>query len=577
VALTTFSDLVGEAREKVKADAERAFQELAIRTQDLGHSAVGGKKAAKSYVLDPKSLAEGGTGAEAYADAVATYLGLLLSRFSDRNNTICTWDSGPSGTKASTGGSARTASIRNAFSRQALPMSWDFAEAGVFSDSGGGFDSAMKWLAPTIEYAPASAPSVIQQVNAAGRIPQDGVVISSDPPYYDNIGYADLSDFFYVWARRSLKEVWPGNLQTVLVPKKDELVATPYRHEGKEAAERFFEEGIGLAIKNMRQASILDAPLAIYYAFKQSEAAKDGVSSTGWATFLQGVFDAGLVIDGTWPMRSELSNRMIASGTNALASSIVLVCRKRPADAPITTRAAFLAALKRELPAALKLLQAGNIAPVDLAQASIGPGMGIFTRHAKVLEADDTPMTVKTALQLINQALDDYLSEQESEYDAETRYAITWFDTHGMAAAGYGDAETLAKARNVSVSGVAEAGVLESKAGKVRLKKRSELPIDWNPLTDDRLTVWECAQHLIRVLEADGEAAAAALLARLGSRADATRDLAYRLYQICERKKWAEEARAYNGLVVAWPELQKLSQQQPSSAAPQEPAEADLI
>jgi putative DNA methylase len=256
---------------------------------------------------------------------------------------------------------------------------------------------------------------------------------------------------------------------------------------------------------------------------------------------------------------------------NALASSIVLVCRKRPADAPVTTRAAFLAALKRELPAALHLLQAGNIAPVDLAQASIGPGMGIFTRHARVLEADDSAMTVKTALQLINQALDDYLSEQESEYDAETRYAITWFETHGLEPAAYGEAETLAKARNVSVSGVRDSGFIESKAGKVRLKKRTELPADWTPDEDKKLTVWECAQHLIRVLEAGGESAAAALLARLGSRADATRDLAYRLYQICERKKWAEEARAYNGLVVAWPELQKLAAQ---SAAPEPRAPA---
>jgi putative DNA methylase len=351
----------------------------------------------------------------------------------------------------------------------------------------------------------------------------------------------------------------PNLFQTLLVPKSEELVATPYRHGGKEAAEQFFEVGIKRALQNITNSSDDSAPAAIYYAFKQSERAQNGMLSTGWASFLQGMFDAGLMIDGTWPMRTEQPHGLRVLSTNALASSIVLVCRKRPADAPITTRAAFLAALKRELPAALQLLQAGNIAPVDLAQASIGPGMGIFTRYSKVLEADDNPMSVKTALQLINAALDDYLSEQESEYDAETRYAITWFETYGMEPGAYGEAETLAKARNVSVSGVRDSGLIESKGGKVRLKKRAELPADWQPEDDATPTVWECAQQLIRVLESDGEGAVAALLAKLGPRADATRDLAYRLYQICERKKWAEEGRAYNGLVVAWPELQKLA------------------
>ncbi len=455
-------------------------------------------------------------------------------------------------------------------------MAWDFAEANSLAGAGGGVDQVLNKISLAIEAASCTSIGKIYQAGAGSTQPFENIILSSDPPYYDNIGYADLSDFFYVWSRKPLKGVWPTLFSTVLVPKSEELVATPYRHGGKQAAEQFFEKGMTQALKRMAQASTPIAPLAIYYAFRQSETVDDGVSSTGWATFLQSLFDAGLTIDGTWPVRTEGSGRMIGQGTNALASSIVLVCRKRPDDAAMTTRAAFLSALKRELPAALKLLQAGNIAPVDLAQASIGPGMGIFTRHAKVLEADDSSMTVKTALQLINQALDDYLSEQESEYDADTRYAVTWFETHGMESAPFGDAETLAKARNVAVTRVAEAGLLESKGGKVRLLRRSEMPTTWDPLTDSNPTVWECAQHLIRELEADGEIAAAGLLVKLGSRADATRDLAYRLYQICERKKWPDEARAYNGLVVAWPELQKLASQQ-QSAAPVGAAQPILI
>ena len=317
---------------------------------------------------------------------------------------------------------------------------------------------------------------------------------------------------------------------------------------------------------------ILPYPLTIYYAFKQSEIAQEGIASTGWATFLQGVIDAGLMVDGTLPVRTELSNRMIASGTNALASSIVLVCRKRQETAQVTTRADFLKALKQELPATLRLLQHGSIAPVDMAQASIGPGMAIFTRYAKVLEADDSPMTVKAALQLINQALDEYLSEQEAEYDADTRFAITWFETYGMETGPYGTAETLATARGVAVDGVRDAGILQSGGGKVRLLRREEMAGDWDPTVDPRLTVWECAQHLIRTLETEGEGAAADMLARLGARGETARDLAYRLYGVCERKKWADEARAYNGLVVAWPELTKLA----AGAGAGGPAQAEM-
>ena len=397
--------------------------------------------------------------------------------------------------------------------------------------------------------------------NAAdGKCVHENTSISTDPPYYDNIPYADISDFFYVWARRTLSAVWPDLFRTVLVPKAEELVANHLRQGGRQEAEEFFMSGMRRAIDNMLKAAPEQYPLTIYYAFKQAEVAEQGMASTGWATFLQAISEAGLLIVGTLPMRTERTARTRAIGSNALASSVILVCRKRSHAAQVTTRSAFVKALKQELPDALRLLQHGNIAPVDMAQASIGPGMAVFTRYAKVLEADDRAMDVRTALRLINAALDEFLSEQEGDYDPHTRFAVTWFETHGMDPAGYGAAETLATARNVSVAGVAEAGLIESRGGSVRLLPRAEMPAGWDPANDPRPTVWEAAQHLIRRLEEDGEVAAADLMRRLGERADPARDLAYRLYQVCERNKWAGEGRAYNGLVIAWPELTKLAQ-----------------
>ena len=452
-------------------------------------------------------------------------------------------------------------------------MVWDFAECNPFSSATGNFLGALDWIAKSLEMIPTSNSGCILQKDATtanyGFPPP---VISSDPPYYDNIGYADLSDYFYVWMRRSLRPIFPQLFQTMLVPKAEELVAIPYRHDGKKNAEEYFLDGMTRAIHRMSEQSDSAFPATIYYAFKQSEVEAEGIASTGWATFLEAIGRSGFAVVGTWPVRTERTARTTSIGTNALASSIVLVCRKRPENASLTTRADFLKALKRELPPALKLLQHGNIAPVDMAQASIGPGMAIFTRFSKVLESDDSPMTVKTALQLINRALDEYLSEQEADYDADTRFAITWFESSGMEEGQFGDADNLARARNISVDGVRAAGIVKSGGGKVRLLRREELSDDWDPSTDERLTVWECAQYLIRSLESEGEAAAADLLARLGSSGEIARDLAYQLYGICERRKWADEGRAYNGLVVAWPEISRLAAQE----RPTGPAEPEL-
>ena len=543
VALTTFSDLVGEAIERARADAVAA----GLRDDDA-------------------PMHTGDTGARAYAESLGVFLGLAMSRFADRNNALCTWDTGPVGSRSSTGGSARTASLRNLFARQAIPMAWDYGEANPFSDSGGGYASALAWIEPAVRALSGTVPGNGMVGDARScRFPAPRVV-STDPPYYDNVSYADLSDFFYVWLRRSLRPVFPDVFATVAVPKAQELVAAPYRHGGRKQAERFFLSGMSRAITRLAEQSHPAFPTTIYYAFKQSEKRDDsGVSSTGWETFLDAVTRSGFSVTATWPTRTELSNRMIGVGANSLASSIVLACRKRSPSAPSTTRRGFLTSLHTELPAAITRLQAENIAPVDLAQAAIGPGMAIFTRYSRVLEADDSPMSVRMALALINAELDQILSAQDADYDPWTRFAVTWFETKGMDPGPYGEAETLATARGVAVEGVVHAGILEAAAGKARLLRRDELDPAWSPEADDRLTVWECAQHVARHHHDGGEMPAAALVARLGDRAAAAHALAYRLYGICDRKKLAEEALIWNELVQIWPRLTELALIAPDS------------
>ena len=540
VALTTFSDLVQEARERVKCDA------LAAGLPD-----------------DGKLLAAGGAGANAYAEAVVVYLGFLISKLADKGSTLCTWDAGPSSNRTASGRSARVATVRVTFSCQALQMTWDFAEVNFFSESVGSIETVVKTLSVPLAYlSPSTHAGHAQQADAQLQALSHGAVVSTDPPYYDNIGYADLSDFFYVWLRRSLKPVFPDLFSTLAVPKAEELVATPYRHGSTEKAEAFFLDGMTQAMHRLAEQAHPAFPVTIYYAFKQAESdGADGTTNTGWDTFLAAVIEAGFAISGTWPMRTELSNRMIGSGTNALASSIVLVCRPRAANAPTATRREFLTALKTELPETLIHLQHGNIAPVDLAQAAIGPGMAVYTRYAKVLDAEGTPLSVREALALINQTLDEVLAEQEGDFDADSRWALAWFEQSGFADGEYGVAETLSTAKNTSVAGMVEAGILASKGGKVRLLRPDELPADWDPATDLRLTAWEVVHQLIRVLEAGGESAAAALVAQLGSHAETARELAYRLYTLCERKKRAPEALSYNGLVQSWPEIQRLAHQ----------------
>lgn len=407
-------------------------------------------------------------------------------------------------------------------------------------------------------------------------------MVGSIPPYYDNIGYADLSDFFYIWLRCTLKEIYPELFRTLLTPKSEELVATPYRFGGsKERAKEHFENGLLKAFQQICNWTHPSYPVTVYYAFKQTEDYEDEVSkenssgfvvSTGWETMLTGLVNSGFQITGTWPIRTELNNRPLASGTNALASSIVLVCRPRLHAAQVITRRELLSVLKKQLPVALKDLQHSHIAPVDLAQAAIGPGMAIFSQYCKVLEADGSLMTVRTALALINQVLDEYMAEQEGEYDSDTRWAMAWFEQYGMTAGPYGDAETLSKAKNTSVGGLVQSGILKARAGHVQLLAREDYPSNWDPATDIRPTVWEAVQFLILTLEKHGEDVAARLLIKLGSLSDPARDLAYRLYSICDRKGWAGEALAYNSLVVAWPRLLELA-----ARIPDQPVQGQLF
>ena len=358
-----------------------------------------------------------------------------------------------------------------------------------------------------------------------------------------------------------MKPLFPDIFSVLVTPKSEELIAASHRHGSKKQAEDFFLKGMSKAVENMAVQSNADFPTTIYYAFKQSEVAQEGISSTGWATFLQAVINAGYAVIGTWPMRTEMANRMVASGTNALANSVVLVCRKKEGTAETITRAEFIRALKRELPPAIAELQAANVSPADMPQSAIGPGMGVFSRYRAVLEADDSPMTVKTALQLINAELDEFLNDLHGEFDADTRFAATWFEQHGVEKGDYGAANSIAQARGISVDSVKHAGIVESSAGKVRILKRAELDPDWDPAEDDHLTIWECCQHLIRVLENDGEYAAALLLKKLGpDRAEMVKDLAYYLYDVCSNKRQdAKEATSYNGLIAVWTDLTRLA------------------
>jgi len=543
VALTTFSKLVGETRSRVLADG------VAAGLPD-----------------DGIPLHAGGTNATAYADAIATYLAFAVDRSSDYWSSLSTWV-------------ASGEFIRDTFARQAISMAWDYAETSPLGGASGNWLGAIDWIARAIDTVPSGPSAISRQADAAQSISTVGsaALVSTDPPYYNNIAYSDLSDFFYVWLRRSLGEVFPDLFATLLTPKAAEIVAAPYRFGGsKKVAEQHFESALESAFERIREVADPIFPITVYYAFKQAESDEDDAEgapvSTGWETMLEGLLRSGLAIGGTWPMRTERTARSISIGTNALASSVVLVCRPRSVDAGITTRKDFVTSLKSELPDILRTLQHGNIAPVDLAQASIGPGMAIFSRYAKVLEPDGSIMRVRTALSLINQALGEILSKQEGEFDADTRWAIAWYEQFGLNEADSGRAILLSQAKDTSLDGLIAAGIVDARRGKTRLLGRSEYTPNWDPAKDARVPVWEATQRLVDALLTENEASAGDLLARLGGLGDTARDLAYRLYQVAEQKGWTDEARAYNALAIAWPDLVRRAEQSRTG----QPAQASL-
>ena len=518
-ALTTFSDLVREAQQRAEADAVVA-----------------------GMSNDKTPLTEGGTGAMAYGQAVGVYLAFAIDRLAMTGNSLVRWNG--VGEKA-----------QHCFGRQALPMLWDYAEPNFFAKATGSIDSGVFYSYDPLPLLPVYNEGFVAQAEAQNSNKLSNLMISTDPPYYDNIGYADLSDFFYVWLRRTLRNTYPQLFNTMLVPKNEELVATPYRFDGsKEKAKDFFESGMLKAFQKIHKHSCEDVPVTIYYAFKQSETSGEhDIASTGWETMLSAIIQAGFSITGTWPIRTEMKTRQLAMGTNALASSIVLVCRKRPTDAPISTRRDFINTLKRELKPALAKLQESNIAPVDLAQSAIGPGMAVYSRYSKVLEADGKPMGVRNALQIINQELDAYFSEQEGTMDSESRFCIDLFSQYAFNEMKFGDADVLARAKNTSVEKMSGLGLLRAQKGVVRLLTRGELP-DMSKQAED--IAWLLTQQLVRAMETGGVSACADIVAELfGANEGEAKALAYRLYTIAERKGWASEAFAYNSLVIAWPEI----------------------
>ncbi len=529
-AHTMFGDLVTEARERILGDARAA-------------GAPGGAR-----------LESDGTDGEAYADAVATYLGIAVSRGTDRQSSICSWDASPSKEQ-----------VRGVFARQAISMTWDFAEANPFAKSSGTWRESVDWVAKCVERSPKGhALGVVRQADAA-TTPTTGALLSTDPPYYDNVPYADLSDFYYVWLRRSLRAVQPELLGTMLVPKAEELVANTLRQNGKMGARAFFEDGFRRVFAQARETALPDMPITVYYAFKQSDGDEDGTGSTGWETLLDGMIHSGWSITATWPIRSELGNRIRNLGSNALASSIVLALRPRPDHAPTTDRRGLIGALHVELPDALRRLQQGAIAPVDLPQAAIGPGMAVFSRYAKVIENDGTTMTVRSALARINEILDQVLNEQEGDFDAATRFAIAWYRQHGYTTGSFGVADGLARARNTAVETLVRDGILTSIASKVTLLAPASMPEGYDVLADDRVGAWEVLHHLIAFLERDGLPVAGAFLRSAQERPDGAvdvelvKELAFLLFSIAEKNGWVQDALALNTVATAWPDIVQAS------------------
>jgi putative DNA methylase len=525
VALTTLSDLVTEARERVRTDTISAG-------------------------MQPEEPADR---VERYVEAVTTYLALAVSRLSSTNSALCRWNSHPS-----------KESVSDTFARQALAMVWDYAEGNPFMQGPCDLSWSVTWVSRVLDSLVTTVGGDVAQDDAA-KIDFSGCLVSTDPPYYDNVGYADLSDFFYAWLRRSLLDVYPRLFGTLLTPKADELVADPFRHGAADRAERFFEDGFVQVFDRVRKGTVADYPITIFYAYKQAESDDHGKSSTGWETFLDGLLRSGWAITGTWPIRTERGGRMRDIESNALASSVILACRPRPASAPTVDRRGLIATLRNELPKALKDLQQGSVAPVDLAQAAIGPGMAVFSRYAHVAEPDGSSMDVSTALKLINRILDEIQAELEGDLDSDSRFALKWFEEFGWDEGDNRHVEGYARRFNTSAAGLERAGIFRARAGKAWLIPTDQLPTNYNPASDERISVWEIVLHLVKRMEEQGIDAAGRFMAQARGYIDldAAKELAYLLYMICDRRKWAHQALRFNNLVTSWLDLDHVARMEP--------------
>lgn len=528
VALNTFSDLVKDAQARATADAKAA-----------------------GWEDDGKPLCEGGAGATAYGDAMAVYLTFVLDKAANYWSSICTWH-------------VKAEKLKSTFGRQAIPMAWDYTECNPLGDSSGNWIGHLNFTCEAIDNFPSSGIGSVSQADAQTQGLSSYKLVSTDPPYYDNIGYADLSDFFYVWMRRCLKDVWPNLFAGMQVPKAEELVATPYRHGGKEQAETFFLDGMTATMHNLSEKASAAFPTTIYYAFKQSETDNAGTSNAGWETFLEALINAGFLITGTWPMRTELTSGLKASD-NVLASSIVLVCRKRSEDAETVSRAQFNRELRAVMFDALEDMTnvegtRTGIAAVDLAQAAIGPGMGVYSKYAAVLKSDGSKLSVHEAMIEINKEVDRFLHPDGQSYDPSTNFFVTWFETYGFDDGPFGRADVLARAKGTTVDYVVGSEVAESSGGKMRILHYSEYPEDrdYDPQEDPNLPLWEACHRVIRELEKRNRRAAAALLSKMPEKAADIRQLAYYLFTYCEKHGDAANARAYNALITSWSEITAL-------------------
>jgi putative DNA methylase len=540
LALSTFSSLIPTVKAKIIKDA------ILIGMED-----------------DGIALERGGRGATAYAESLCVYLAFIIDKLADLGNALCPWE-------------AVAECPRNLFARQAISMTWSFAEGNPFSASSGSWEVLLRNQSRDLHYAlsqTSSSKFVGNVIQKDARFAEfKDVVVCTDPPYYDNVPYSDLADFFYVWLRRSLRGIYTDTFNTMLTPKTEELVADHVRWGGREKAEEFFEQGFFDVFKKIRIESNPEFPIVVFYAFRQIEKDSDGHASTGWETMLSGLLNAGLAIHATWPVRTEMASRLRGRESNALASSIVLVLRPREIAAGAATRRTFLQALKSELPVALRDLQQGSIAPVDLAQATIGPGMAIFSRFSQVNEADGTKLNVRTALALINQVLDEVLGEQEGDFDSETRFCVKWFSQFGWEDGLAGESDVLARALNTSVTTLERGGIFKAAGGKARLVHPDSMTDSWDPELDKSISVWEVAVRLAEILQSKGADSAAELAHAASKRVDinSVRELSYLLYSIAEKKRWVDSAILFNGLGTSWSEMTSIKLKQPKNVGLQE-------